>query len=203
MFGTINLEVYFSKIAESGWAVIPLDLSIADQLKNELENKKKMNLFTPASLADSMTEKTIRNDLTCWIDENSPSPVESKLLQNLNHLQEQLKSYFRIALTHFEAHYAIFPEGHFYHKHTDQKANNNHRFFSFVIYLNKNWKPDHKGRLLIYDKTDKKNDKENNTVQFKMAPEFGQMILFRSDLLHEVEVSSAERQSITGWIRTS
>lgn len=199
MFGTINLEIYFSKIAESGWAVIPLDPSFAEQLKNELENKKKLNLFKPAALADSMTEKTIRNDLTCWIDENQPTTTESKLLQNLNDLQEQLKNYFRIALTNFEVHYALFPEGHFYHKHNDQKANNNHRFFSFVIYLNKNWNPDHKGRLLIYDKS----DSENNKVQFQMAPEFGQMILFRSDLLHEVEISRAERQSITGWIRTS
>ena len=64
-----------------------------------------------------------------------------------------------------------------------------------MIYLNKNWNPDQKGRLLVYDK--------NDTVQFQMAPEFGQMILFRSDLLHEVEISRAERQSITGWIRTS
>lgn len=195
MFDTINLEIYFSKIAELGWAVVPLDLSFAEQLKNELENKKKLNLFKPASLAGAMTEKTIRNDLTCWIDENQSSEVESKLLQNLKRLQEQLKNYFRIALTHFEVHYALFPEGHFYHKHTDQKANNNHRFFSFVIYLNKNWNPDQKGRLLVYDK--------NDTVQFQMTPEFGQMILFRSDLLHEVEISRAERQSITGWIRTS
>jgi SM-20-related protein len=199
MFGTINLENYFSKIAELGWAVVPLDQSFTDQLKNELENKKRLNLFKPASLAGAMTEKTIRNDLTCWIDENDPSEIESKFLQNLRDLQEQLRNYFRIALTDFEVHYAIFPEGHFYHKHTDQKANNNHRYFSFVIYLNKNWNPAHKGQLLIYDK----NSKENDTVQFQMTPEFGQMILFRSDLLHEVEISHAERQSITGWIRTS
>lgn len=199
MFGTINLEIYFSKIAEMGWAVVPLDLNFVDKLKSELENKKNLNLFKPASLADSMTEQSIRNDLTCWIDENQPSEIESHLLQNLKDLQEQLKDFFRIPLTHFEVHYALFPKGHFYHKHTDQKAKNNHRFFSFVIYLNKNWNPEHKGKLLIYDK----NDKENNTVQFQMAPEFGQMILFRSDLLHEVEISHGERQSITGWIRTS
>lgn len=195
MFGTINLENYFSKIAELGWAVIPLDLDFADLLKNELENKKKLNLFKPASLAGAMTEKSIRNDLTCWIDEKQPAEIEIKLLESLHHIKEQLKNYFRIALTHFELHYAIFPEGHFYHKHTDQKANNNHRYFSFVIYLNKNWNPAHKGRLLIYD--------TNNNVQFRMDPKMGEMILFRSDLLHEVEISHAERQSITGWIRTS
>ncbi len=195
MFGTMNLEIYFSKIAELGWAVVPLDLRFADNLKNELENKKNLNLFKPAALADALTEKSIRNDLTCWIDEKQASEIESKLLHNLKILQEQLKNYFRIALTHFEVHYALFPEGHFYHKHTDQKTNNNHRFFSFVIYLNKNWKPDHQGRLLIYGNSD--------TVQFQMNPEIGQMIIFRSDLFHEVELSHAERQSITGWFRTS
>lgn len=194
MFGTINLANYFSKMADLGWAVIPLNTDFAEQLKTQLELKKKLNLFRPAALANTVMETSIRNDLICWLDDKNPSSTESQLLQGLETLRLELKTYFRISLDHFEVHYAVFPKGHYYLKHTDQKENNNHRFFSFVIYLNENWISDDGGRLLIYDQDE---------LVFKMAPQLGQMILFRSDLVHEVEVSHTERQSITGWIRTA
>ncbi len=194
MFGTINLESYFSEVADLGWAVLPVDLNFAHLLKQELLQKKEQNQFSAAGLARSVSEPNIRNDFTCWIDENNASASERKLLQEMARVTEQLKFYFRIGLTHFEAHYALFPKGHFYHKHTDQKNEDNHRFFSFVIYLNDNWKPADGGRLLVYN--------QENLI-FSMAPELGKMILFRSDIVHEVETSLTDRLSITGWIRTS
>ncbi len=194
MFGTINLESYFSEMADLGWTVLPIDLSFAHQLKQELLQKKEQNKFIAAGIAQSTPAPSIRSDFTCWIEESNTSVAEQKLLQEITRITEQLKFYFRIGLTHFEAHYALFPKGHFYQKHTDQKNENNHRFFSFVIYLNDNWKPADGGRLLIYDQ---------DKMIFSMAPELGKMILFRSDIVHEVETSLTDRLSITGWIRTS
>ena len=195
MFSTINLQNYFSKIADLGWVAIPIDLNFAQQLKSELKNKMNLDLFRPAGLAQALIEKQIRNDLICWIDENNPTPIESQLMTNMTTIMTALKNNFRIGLTHFEMHYAIFPKGHFYKKHNDQKNNHNHRFFSFVIYLNENWKIEYGGQLMISDK--------NDTAQIQINPEIGQMVLFRSDLWHEVALSQQERQSITGWMRTS
>ncbi len=194
MFGTINLESYFSEVADLGWAVLPVDLNFARLLKQELIKKKEKNQLTTASLAESLSQPSIRNDFTCWIDDNTQSELEQKLLEEISKLMTGLKIFFRIGLTHFETHYALFPQGHFYQKHTDQKNKDNHRFFSFVIYLNDNWKPADGGRLLIYDQ---------DQIKFSMPPELGKMILFRSDLVHEVETSQTDRLSITGWIRTS
>lgn len=193
MFSTIKLESYFLQIESSGWAQIDLNADFCAQLKTQLLQHKKNDLFKPASLADYSSETTIRSDLTCWIDQNSTIAIEKTLLTEIQKLSDDLKNYFRISLTDFEIHYAIYPKGHFYKVHSDQKKINNKRQFSFVIYLNENWTEQLQGHLCGY---------KNNDILFKMLPTMGQMMLFKSDIPHEVLPSFDERLSVTGWLRS-
>ncbi len=193
MFGTINLQPHFLELESNGWTVFQIEPSPIIELKNCLDQHQAQCQFRPANLANQKNEVLIRNDLIYWIPEQSQIPIEKKLLFELNFLRNKLKNYFRLPLTHFETHYAIYPEGHFYKKHIDQKENDNHRFISFVIYLNQVWAPDDGGELCGY---------KEDLLQFKIEPKAGQMILFQSDLLHEVLTSHKDRYSITGWFRT-
>ena len=121
--------------------------------------------------------------------------LEDELLAEIQKITTELKNYFRLGLTDFEMQYAIYPVGHFYKKHTDQKNNNNQRFFSFVIYLNDDWTPELEGNLCGYSKSDE--------LLFNILPQINKMILFKSDILHEVLPCFKERYSVAGWMRSS
>lgn len=149
---------------------------------------------------DIQAANKIRNDFTLWIDEgNWPADLSvediQKLqdyLQFLNLTRETLKNFFRISLNSFETHFAIYPTGHFYKKHVDQTAQNNRRYFSFVLYLNEKWQAADGGHLVGYKGQDK---------IFDIVPSEGRLIIFFSSLEHEVLPTSKERFSITGWFR--
>jgi SM-20-related protein len=193
MLGTINLETFLLQLSENGWVILDINPEFAQKLKNRLFELKSENLFKPAALADHLPDQTVRNDLTCWIDEKSVNTTDIELTDSLSKLISELKNYFRLRLTNFETHFAIYPQGHFYKKHTDQKKTDNHRFFSFVIYLNNNWTDSDGGNLCGYN---------NNQKIFEIKPDIGKMILFKSELVHEVNVSQRERLSLVGWFRT-
>lgn len=197
MFQTNDLEFYFEKISQNGWALLPLSESFLETLSHEFQFRQIHSEFKNAKLTHSNDLfLNIRNDQTYWLNANedqSLSISEKQILTELEELQIQLKTYFRIHLSEVECHYARYPVGHFYKKHFDTTLENNRRQFSFVIYLNKNWKKSDEGHLIGY---------AENKILFQVPPKWGQMILFRSNIEHEVEPTQAERLSLTGWFRS-
>lgn len=192
MFHTNDLEHLMQKVDQTGWGTISLSPNICQSLLARLKTIEKLGLLRPASTTQSVgSETTIRNDLTYWLEKGHDT-IENYFLEGLNELLLSLKNYFRISLTHFECHFAVYPKGHFYKKHVDQTADHNKRFFSFVIYLNLDWHESLGGKLVGF---------ENANKIFEVLPLFGQMIVFRSDIPHEVEPCLAERRSISGWFR--
>ncbi len=196
MFGTINLEPYFEKIQSDGWALLPFDQEQCNQLHNEVLRRETLNNLQQGSLANSLTNHALRNDFVSWINFDTQLVTEIKLIQALTDLQFALKNYFRLSLDHFELHYAKYPIGHFYKKHSDQKANDNKRLFSFVIYLNTDWQTQDGGELCGYKK-------KSTEEIFRIPPAIGTMIVFKSELEHEVFTTRRDRYSIAGWIRTA
>ncbi len=192
MFHTNDLEQLMQKVDGFGWGMTSLDPLFANLLLERFQDVQNQGLLQSATITQPTDQATaIRNDLTYWL-EKQHHPTESKVLENLEQVLTALKNYFRISLSHLECHFAFYPPGHFYKKHIDQTENNNKRFFSFVIYLNPNWKTSDGGKLIGYDQEQK---------LFEVIPHFGEMILFRSDIPHEVETSYNERRSIAGWFR--
>lgn len=194
MFQTINLHRHLNEVVCQGWSLIPIQMDCAYELANQALHRFNLNFFKEASLSQSATpHRQIRNDQILWLDAKQLdlAPIELETLNGLEDLKSSLSQYFRIHLSEIECHYAIYEPGHFYHRHQDITQINNKRIFSFVIYLNENWADDDAGELIGY---------KNNTVLFKIKPQFS-MILFKSDVEHEVKVTNRQRLSLTGWFR--
>lgn len=201
MFSTNNLEQLMQtamiSLEENSWVELQItELFWSNLLQrfNEIENT---HLLKQASVTQSHPEATpIRNDYTYWLNEETQNDIEKMFFIHIKALQEVLKNYFRISLTNFEVHFAKYPPQHYYKKHIDQTLINNRRFFSFVIYLNPQWDEAFGGQLVAYDK------KNQDDILFNILPVAGKMILFKSDIPHEVFPSTQDRRSLTGWIRT-
>ena len=203
MFPANNLEKYFGQLDEKNWTLIPVDQSFAAKLQNSAKTKFEAQSFKAAGISGAEKQvASIRTDSTFWLDTNSETFTDNdtdndtdpdkNVIHQLQRLSEQLKNYFRISLTEVECHYAVYEPGQFYKLHRDSTQNTNKRVFSFVIYLNEDWKRSDGGQLVGYEK--------QNAV-FSILPELGKMILFKSDLEHEVLPTERLRYSLTGWFR--
>ena len=195
MLSTINLEPFFDQIDEKNWTILPFETSFALEMLSMAQQIYLDGLFKSAHTANDQTG-TIRNDQTFWLDQNNLSKnlVQQKIFKILDQILSELKTYYRISLDHSECHFAHYEVGNFYKKHSDQTAQNNKRFFSFVIFLNENWIEQNGGRLIGYD--------SNKKEIFNILPKIGQMIIFKSHIIHEVLLSHRTRWSLTGWFRT-
>jgi SM-20-related protein len=195
VFPANNLDKYFNDLEQQNWTLIPIDIQHAQKLLNSAKTKLYSKRSRSAGITGSSEPvSALRNDRIFWLESNSTQndETETKTLQQLAELTESLRQYFRASLSEVECHYSVYETGHFYQKHRDITAENNRRFFSFVLYLNKDWNKSDAGELVAY---------QNSSVLFKVSPQLGSMILFRSDLEHEVLPTNRSRYALTGWIR--
>ena len=161
-------------------------VSIANQASQSGDFKKagigKQALF--------QLDKSIRGDYIQWLDRNNHNQIVLQFLDKMERLKNTLNQTCYLGLKDFETHFAIYPENTFYKKHIDRFQQNAHRIISFVLYLNESWQEGHGGELAIYldDKTE------------IIEPLAGRLLLFRSELEHEVLMSYRKRYSITGWM---
>lgn len=191
-----NLSKYFEELAQNGWVLIEVDLEHSLQLRNSAEKRLRDQQFKAATITDTHKKSgEIRNDSTLWLDQNSSHISEHELhtLKELDRLRAELRDFFRIGLNEIECHYSIYNPGQFYRRHQDITEQKNKRHFSFVIYLNPDWKTNEGGELIGYT---------GESVLFRVSPDIGRMVLFRSDLEHEVLAPERQRFTLTGWIRT-
>lgn len=191
MFTANNLDPYFEKLSEKSWVILPVDTSLAGQL---LESAKaKPSAFRPATTSrQNEPTPALRSDRIMWLEDHA-SKVDQKALDALEKLKSELREYFRVGLESIECHYSVYEPGQFYVRHRDTTAQQNRRVFSFVVYLNFDWQADDGGHLVGYD--------EHESVLFDITPQAGQMILFKSEIEHEVQKANRTRYALTGWIR--
>lgn len=195
MFPANNLEKYFNELNEQNWTLIPVDFVLATKLQISAECKFKANQFKTANITVAEAgSAVIRSDYIFWLDAKDATLTDNDqtALAQLEFLTNALKNFFRISLTEFECHFAVYKPGSFYKKHRDTTLQDNKRVFSFVVYLNPEWSPTDGGELVGY--------KDNRTL-FQISPTIGKMILFKSDIEHEVLIAARTRYTLTGWIR--
>lgn len=193
MFTANDLSANFEDLTEKYWTILSIDQNFALNLLATAQKHEAS--FRPATTSTSLsTIKDIRSDQIYWLEENNSQldQTEKQTLNQLHQLRTQLQDFFRISLGHLETHFAIYNEGEKYVRHRDTTSINNKRVFSFVIYLNKVWTDGDGGQLVGY---------KDETVLFRVQPIIGQMILFRSDVEHEVLTAHKKRYSLTGWLR--
>jgi SM-20-related protein len=112
-------------------------------------------------------------------------------LDKISAVIEQLNYNFYLGIRDYECHFAHYPPGTFYKRHVDRHKNGSPRRVSSVLYLNSNWQPCDGGELVIYNTGGAVN---------RIEPIEGTLVIFLSELEHEVLLTSRDRMSITGWM---
>lgn len=186
---TWNIEKILNDLDQQGFAI--LDEVYNQSYVNALvkECTTQLENFREAAVHSGVMSH-IRSDHILWI--NEAFEYAQQHIQTLNALSQQLNQSFYLGIKEVEAHFACYHAGEFYALHRDNPQQKNDRVVSTVYYLHAEWQADWGGELRLQDK-----HHQWHIIQ----PQPNRMVLFLSDLLHEVIQSKQQRLSITAWLR--
>lgn len=157
---------------------------LALQTESGFVDYKKANLTGGEQLAN------IRGDNIRWIDESCE--IGFLYLKSIDELGQFFNQTYYFGIKRSEAHYANYPAGFGYKWHIDNPKGRDDRVISAVFYLNDEWHDNDGGQITVIDK-------QENTVQ--LLPSANRLIIFDSNLLHQVEITHRTRYSIATWLR--
>lgn len=163
-------------------------------LKNKITSLNESNSFKKAGIGkdkEHITNSEIRSDYIFWLEKDDEH-LNKIFFSFIEELMTGINRRFFLGLKDYEFHYAYYPSGTFYKKHRDSFKSDDARKITVLLYLNDNWKKGDGGELLLYTDT--------NDI-LKIEPLGGRLLVFESDMEHEVLMSHADRYSITGWIK--
>jgi SM-20-related protein len=182
------------------------DYAISDQFLDEanclallksLRRQHDAGQFKRAGIgrgAEFMHNTEIRGDEILWLQRNNPDPATADFLAMIETLIAYCNRTCFTGIRDYESHFAIYPPGAYYHRHLDQFRGNGNRQFTFILYLNVDWKPSDGGVLRLYIPED------GSETIVDVTPTVGKLVCFKSDSIpHEVLLTNAPRYSITGW----
>lgn len=158
---------------------------------NLLSENKQLKQAGIGKNAEHLTNTDIRSDYIYWVDEND-TELQSLFFHFITELTQALNRLFYLGLKEHEFHLALYPPGSFYKKHRDAFKSDDARKITVLLYLNQNWKQEDGGELILY-----KDDNSSLTIE----PLGGRLLVFESEMEHEVLLSKANRYSLTGWIK--
>lgn len=191
----MNTEAIISGIEKDHYYVSQDFFSVEElnRIIQFFQGKEKEDVFKPAGIGKNhnhQIETGIRGDKIFWLEEHT-EPIESLFFEKIRELTQALNRTFYLGINDFEFHLAIYPEHTFYKKHRDAFRNTDARKISVVCYLNTTWQPGDGGELIVY--------LENKEVNIE--PVAGTVVIFESDLEHEVLPALKTRYSLTGWLK--
>lgn len=164
----------------------------------------------------------IRSDHVYWLDPTLPdTPQQQHYFAALEQLRQAINGELFLGLFDYEAFFAVYPPGTFYHKHLDRFRRSEDRFtgsesgrpegtrsaairddggqrtVTCVLYLNDDWHEEDGGQLRLYLD-------ENGAGPFlDVSPRAGTLAVFITEgRWHEVLPAARERMSLTGFFRT-
>lgn len=137
------------------------------------------------------TNTSIRSDNIFWLEKDDAG-LNRIFFEQVNEIISAINCRFYLGINDYEFHLAHYTPGAFYKKHRDAFKSDDARKISVILYLNKNWKKGHGGELRLYP-----GNGEETTIE----PIAGRIVIFESQLEHEVLTSKADRFSITGWLK--
>ena len=181
---TIQLD----KLVNDGWLII--DNVFANRALLALQAESGFIDYREAQLTAGIRISAIRGDKIRWI--NKDFFAGFYYLQSINELATVLNRRLFAGIRHSEAHYACYPIGFGYQWHSDNPASRNERVISAVFYLNDEWQAEDGGALEIVD---------NYGSHHKVMPVANRLIVFDSNLRHQVQIAHRQRYSIATWMR--
>ena len=146
--------------------------------------------YRDAALTAGIRISDIRGDRIRWITENFFAGYY--YLQSINALAALFNRSLFAGIRHSEAHYACYPIGFGYQWHSDNPAGRDERVISAVFYLNDDWEATDGGALEVVDK---------HGTHHEVMPVANRLIIFDSDLQHQVQIAHRQRYSIATWLR--
>lgn len=146
--------------------------------------------YRDAELTAGVRISDIRGDRIRWITENFFAGYY--YLQSINALAALFNRSLFAGIRHSEAHYACYPIGFGYQWHSDNPAGRDERVISAVFYLNDDWEATDGGALEVVDK---------HGTHHEVMPVANRLIIFDSDLQHQVQIAHRQRYSIATWMR--
>ena len=146
--------------------------------------------YRDAALTAGIRISDIRGDRIRWITKNFFAGFY--YLQSINALAALFNQSLFAGIRHSEAHYACYPAGFGYQWHSDNPAGRDERVISAVFYLNDEWTASDGGALEIIDK---------HGSHHSVMPVANRLVIFDSDMQHQVQIAHRQRYSIATWMR--
>ena len=146
--------------------------------------------YRDAQLTAGIRISDIRGDKIRWITKDFFAGFY--YLHSINALANLFNQGLYAGIRHSEAHYACYPIGFGYLWHSDNPAGRNERVISAVFYLNDDWTTSDGGALEIIDK---------HGIHHNVMPVANRLVIFDSDLRHQVQIANRQRYSIATWMR--
>ena len=176
------------KFVDDGWMII--DEVFENKALLALQSESGFIDYRDAELTAGIRVSIIRGDRIRWITENFFAGFY--YLQSINALATLFNRSLFAGIRHSEAHYACYPVGFGYQWHRDNPAGRDERVISAVFYLNDDWSDSDGGALEIVDK---------HGVHHNVMPVANRLVIFDSDLQHQVQIAHRQRYSIATWMR--
>lgn len=184
-----KIEQILEDLDLQGFAIIDHAYSQDYVIELLKECNHHLNQFREAAVQNGVVN-SIRSDHILWIHDGLEKAQQH--IQALKALSDQLNRAYFLGIKDIEAHFACYNAGKFYALHRDNPQGKNGRVISTVYYLHEQWQDGWGGELRLQDKF-----QQWHTLQ----PIPNRLVIFQSDLLHEVLLAQQQRLSITAWLR--
>ncbi len=182
------IEPHLDDFIQTGTLV--LDDVFCQDCLTALQKESGFIDYKEATLTKGERETTIRGDNIRWIDEYCPMGMA--YLNAIDGLGKYFNQTLYAGIKSVEAHYAYYPVGFGYQWHKDNPVGRDERIISAVYYLNDDWDVDDGGQISVIDK---------NQTPSQLLPKANRLVIFDSNLLHQVEITHKIRYSIATWLR--
>ena len=186
-------------LAVRGWSVVEqaLPAALATALEQEVRGARGGD-FQPATIGrqqDRTLNGAVRRDAIRWID--GDTAAQRDWLAWTTRLQTHLNRRLFLGLFSYESHFAHYPPGAYYRRHVDAFRGDANRVLSTVLYLNRSWRAQDGGELLLYPEA-------GEQPLLRLTPALGTLAVFLSEAFpHEVLPAGRDRYSIAGWFRVN
>lgn len=192
----IQLKGLSQDLSTKGYCLIDnfFDLNSFANLEGYFnENLKHLKPAAIGQKSSKVINENLRSDSIFWVDESDLAL--SSYMQAMESIKTILKRKCFLPIKSTETQMASYDEGSFYTRHKDRHIKSEHRWVTVVFYFNSAWSASDEGELIIYGQN---NNKETETI---IQPIGNRMIIFLSELEHEVKMTRQVRKSFTTWFR--
>jgi len=191
------LDLIIDDLVAQDYAVFDdlLDRNAALSIRNRLLELKADEEFKKSGIGKAVlhqVDESIRGDFIRWIETDDLHPSIEVYYRLIEALMVYANQQLYLNLKDLESHYTFYPPGKGYLKHRDRFREKPHRVLSMVYYLNEGWQDGDGGELDVFDNRVKK--------LLTIEPKMNRLVVFKSEMIHEVLPSIKPRYSITTWL---